>query len=155
MKTLTLLNAVSTFQKSGIQLPNINVILKRLQKFAISRPSKPQASNSITSNSTLPPLPSPSKSILNKTPCNAFEIVKVKRALKKKVDLYLSSPFKKAFNNFILAASSLVYQSKLQKGSIQLMQTVAKEAQKAADKARRYIPQKGAIRVGDGQAIVL
>ena len=35
------------------------------------------------------------------------------------------------------------------------MQAVAKETQKAANKARRYIPWKGPIRAGDGKAIVL
>ena len=113
MKTLTLSNVVSAFQKSGIWPPDINTILKRMNKFAISKPSKPQAPNSITSNSELPSLLSSSKSILNKTPCNAVKTVKVGNVLKKKVDPHLSSPSRKAFDNFISAAGSLVYQAEL------------------------------------------
>jgi hypothetical protein len=67
----------------------------------------------------------------------------------------LNSLSRKDFENFLSGTGIQVYQAELYKGSIQSIQHTAKEAQKAADKARRYIPWKGLLKVGDRKAIVL
>jgi hypothetical protein len=59
------------------------------------------------------------------------------------------------FENFLLYTSIQVYQSELWKGKVVLIQYTAAENQKAADKARRYLPWKGAIRIGDRKVLVL
>jgi hypothetical protein len=73
IKTLTLSNIVSVFQKSGIWLPDIYIILKKIKRYSISKPSPTRAPNS---DSELPVLSS-LKSIFKSTPSNAFETVKV------------------------------------------------------------------------------
>jgi len=151
MRTLTIPTIVSTFQKAGVWPPNIEVIFKKMKKYSIAKPSSTKAPNS---DSELP-VYSLSKSILKTTPSNAYDIVNVGKAWKSKIEPHLSSPSRKDFDNFLACTGSKVYQSELWKGAVASIQQVAKENQKAADKARRYIPWKGALKVGDGRELVL
>jgi hypothetical protein len=67
----------------------------------------------------------------------------------------LSNPSRKDFENFLACTGSKVYQSEFWKGTVASIQQASKENQKAADKARRYIPWKGVLKVGHSRELVL